>query len=151
MSELSYRIGDTTHIIVVPAGFVTDFASTPRAIWSVLPPLHRAWRANTVSGAVSPAVSTHGGRRAFAQGLLSNLVNPKIAVFYLALLPQFIRSGDPVLARLLLLASVHVTIELVWLAALSALLSGARIHRALEDMTGAVLIGLGARLAWDRR
>ena len=41
MSELWYRIGDTNHVIVVPAGFVTDFASTPRAIWSVLPPTGR--------------------------------------------------------------------------------------------------------------
>src|SRR5262245_11770367 len=41
MTELSYRIGETTHVIVVPAGFVTDFASTPRAIWSVLPPTGR--------------------------------------------------------------------------------------------------------------
>jgi Protein of unknown function (DUF1353) len=41
MAELSYRIGETNHIIVVPAGFVTDFASTPRAIWSVLPPTGR--------------------------------------------------------------------------------------------------------------
>src|SRR5438132_13707846 len=40
-AELSYRIGKTEHVIVVPAGFVTDFASTPRAIWAVLPPTGR--------------------------------------------------------------------------------------------------------------
>lgn len=39
--DLSYRIKDTVHVIVVPAGFVTDFASTPRALWSVLPPTGR--------------------------------------------------------------------------------------------------------------
>jgi hypothetical protein len=38
MADLSYRIGETNFVIVVPAGFVTDFASTPRAIWAVLPP-----------------------------------------------------------------------------------------------------------------
>jgi len=37
-ADLTYRIGETNHVIVVPAGFVTDFASTPRAIWAVLPP-----------------------------------------------------------------------------------------------------------------
>jgi hypothetical protein len=41
MAELSYQIGNTAHVIIVPAGFVTDFASTPRAIWSVLPPMGR--------------------------------------------------------------------------------------------------------------
>lgn len=79
-------------------------------------------------------------------------------MFYLTLLPQFIRLGDPVLVRSLLLASVHVVIGLVWLFAytyflgrLSILLSRARIPQALEAITGATLIGLGARLAWDRR
>jgi hypothetical protein len=38
MADLTYRIGETSHVIVVPAGFVTDFASTPRAFWAVLPP-----------------------------------------------------------------------------------------------------------------
>ena len=38
MTDLTYRIGTTEFVIVVPAGFVTDFASTPRAIWAVLPP-----------------------------------------------------------------------------------------------------------------
>src|SRR2546426_7470924 len=40
-SDLWYRIGNTEYVIVVPAGFVTDFASTPRAIWAVLPPSGR--------------------------------------------------------------------------------------------------------------
>lgn len=38
MENLAYRVGTTSHVILVPAGFVTDFASTPRAIWSVIPP-----------------------------------------------------------------------------------------------------------------
>ena len=120
--------------------------------------LRRAWRADTVSGALIPTVSTQGGRRAFVQGLLSNLLNPKVAVFYLTLLPQFVRASDAVFARSLLLATVHVVIGLVWLTAytyflgrLSAPLNRARIRQVLEGMTGAVLIGLGARLAWDRR
>jgi threonine/homoserine/homoserine lactone efflux protein len=120
--------------------------------------LRRAWRADTVSGAVMPIVCAHVGRRAFAQGLLSNLLNPKAAMFYLTLLPQFIRPGDAVLARSLVLATVHVVIGLLWLTAytyflgrLSALLNRVRIRQALEGITGAVLIGLGARLAWDRQ
>jgi len=116
--------------------------------------------------AFSPAAKTptgasvsnipHAGH-AFVQGLLSNLLNPKVAVFYLTLLPQFIRPGDPVLARSLLLAGIHVVIGLIWLVAythflgrLTAILRRQHVRQTIEGVTGAVLIGLGARLAWGR-
>jgi threonine/homoserine/homoserine lactone efflux protein len=116
--------------------------------------------------AISPARSgpeaetspiARDARRAFAQGLLSNLLNPKVGLFYLTLLPQFVRSADAVLARSLLLAGVHVVIGLVWLVTyayflgrLSAVLRRPRVRRYLEGVTGAALIGLGGRLAWER-
>ena len=98
------------------------------------------------------------GRAAFRQGLLSNVLNPKVALFYLTFLPQFVGPGDPVLAKSLALASVHVLMGIVWLTAYAWLLARARetlgrprLRRAVERVTGAVLIGLGLRLAWDRR
>jgi threonine/homoserine/homoserine lactone efflux protein len=107
------------------------------------------------AGGRTPRSST---AHALAQGLLSNLLNPKVALFYLTLLPQFIRPGDPVLARSLLLAGVHVVLGLVWLATyayflgrLGETLRRPRVRRALEGVTGVLLIGLGARLAWERR
>jgi len=113
-------------------------------------------------GATGPApivsATARDARRAFLQGFLSNLLNPKIVVFYLTLLPQFVRPDDSVLARSLLLAGIHVVIGLVWLflyayflGRLGATLQRPRVRRALEAMTGAMLIGLGARLVWDRR
>jgi threonine/homoserine/homoserine lactone efflux protein len=69
-----------------------------------------------------------------------------------------VRPGDPVLARSLLLAGIHVVIGLAWLiiyafflGRLGAVLRRPRVRRALEGITGVVLIGLGARLAWGRR
>jgi len=104
------------------------------------------------------SATARDARRAFAQGFLSNLLNPKIVVFYLTLLPQFVRPGDSVLARSLLLAGVHVVIGLVWLITytyflgrLGAALKRPRVRRSLEGVTGTLLVGLGARLAWDRR
>ena len=95
---------------------------------------------------------------ALVQGFLSNLLNPKVALFYLTLLPQFIRPGDPVLVRSLLLAGIHVVVGLAWLflytyflGRLSPMLRRPRVRRAMEGVTGVLLIGFGARLAWDRR
>jgi threonine/homoserine/homoserine lactone efflux protein len=94
----------------------------------------------------------------FVQGFLTNILNPKVAVFYLTFLPQFISPGQPVLRRSLLLASVHIAMGFVWLTAyawfvdrLGAVLTRPRVKVALERVTGGVLIALGARLARERR
>ena len=107
---------------------------------------------------IAAMATTRDARRAFSRGFLCNLLNPKVALFYLTLLPQFVRPGDNVLARSLLLAGVHVVIGLVWLVTyayflgrVSAALHRPRVRRALEGVTGALLIGLGGRLAWERR
>ncbi len=99
------------------------------------------------------------GRRArspFRQGLLTNLFNPKIALFYTTFLPQFIRPGDPVLLLSVAMASVHIALGIVWLSAYARLLDrtmeafrSSRVRRALDALTGAVLIGLGIRVAAD--
>jgi threonine/homoserine/homoserine lactone efflux protein len=99
---------------------------------------------------------TRSGRAAFAQGWLSNVLNPKVALFYLTFLPQFISPGDNVLAKSLLLAGIHAVLGLIWLPLyayaidrIGMIIRGAR--RWLERLSGAALIALGVRLALERR
>ena len=102
------------------------------------------------------AAPARSRRAAFTQGFLSNVLNPKVALFYLTFLPQFITPGDNVLAKSLLLAGIHAVLGLLWLPLyayaidrLGAVVRGAR--RWLERLSGAALIGLGVRLALERR
>jgi threonine/homoserine/homoserine lactone efflux protein len=101
---------------------------------------------------------TAARRAAFLQGFLTNVLNPKVAIFYLTFLPQFISPGEPVLARSLMLASIHIAMGIVWLTAyawfidrLGAVLTRPTVKAWLERVTGGLLIALGARLAWERR
>jgi len=114
------------------------------------------------AGKPTAVTSGDSARRArlgpFLQGFLTNILNPKVAVFYLTFLPQFISPGEPVLRRSLLLASIHIAMGFVWLTAyawfidrLGAVLTRPRVKAWLERVTGGLLIALGARLAWERR
>jgi threonine/homoserine/homoserine lactone efflux protein len=90
--------------------------------------------------------------------LLSNLLNPKTAVFYLAFLPQFIGPSDDPFGTSMLLAGIHYCEAVTWLVALSMLFDRIQrlvlhpaVRRSLDGVCGGVLLGFGARLALDRR
>ena len=115
--------------------------------------LRDSWRADV---AADVRVSHRGAVGAFLQGWLSNVLNPKVALFYLTFLPQFIQPGDNVLAKSLLLAGIHAVLGLGWLATyayaidrIGRLVRGTR--RWLERISGGALIGLSLRLALERR
>ncbi len=113
-------------------------------------------------GPIGPTRATGGPGssrlRSLLEGLLTNVLNPKVGIFYLAFLPQFIGPGDPVLTRSLLLGGLHVGIGVVWLSLLSfglghirPLVESRRWRARLDGASGVVLIGLGVRLAAERR
>jgi threonine/homoserine/homoserine lactone efflux protein len=94
--------------------------------------------------------------QAYLQGLVSALLNPKLGVFFLTLLPQFIAPGQPPAAQALRLAVIFDLIGLAWLFAYSAMLGA--LGRALGDtprrfirwVSGTVLVALGVRVALER-
>ncbi len=96
--------------------------------------------------------------RWFWRGMLTNLLNPKVGVFYVSFLPQFIPADVPVVAFSVGLAALHGTMGLLWFAALTAatrplarLLRRPGFTRSIDGLTGAVLIGFGLRLALERK
>ncbi|MGK5681569.1 LysE family translocator [Actinoplanes sp. URMC 104] len=92
------------------------------------------------------------------RGLLTNLLNPKMGAFYVALLPQFIPAGATPLLYGILLAGVHVALGLVWSTVLVAtarrlrgLLRRPKARRVLDRVTGTVIVAFGVRLATEAR
>ncbi|WP_119730294.1 LysE family translocator [Thermomonospora amylolytica] len=108
-----------------------------------------------------PAVPAGGGPgagAAFRQGLLTNLLNPKIALLFLTLLPQFVGAGEPRLRTTAVLALVFLAIAVAWwrlftlaLGPISRLLRGARTRRVLDGVAGTMLLGIGIRMALEHR
>jgi threonine/homoserine/homoserine lactone efflux protein len=129
-------------------------------VWLGLVSLVGAWRRKDPDNPVSPAPSKAETifSRSYLEGLLSNVLNPKPALFYLAFFPQFISAGDPVLLKSIFLAGIQFVIGVLWLSTLSITLSALgtvvrrpAIARLLSGVTGCVLVGLGIKLAMDRR
>jgi threonine/homoserine/homoserine lactone efflux protein len=99
--------------------------------------------------------STKQGLAGWRQGFLSNITNPKVLVFYLAVLPQFLTPGAG-LGWLLVLAWSHAALSLAYLLVLVTGLHSARrllmrrkVRRSLDATTGAVLLGFSAKLATE--
>jgi len=91
------------------------------------------------------------GRDFYTRGLLTNLLNPQVAVFYLTFLPQFIHPSEPVLTKSLLFGGAHACIAITWFAvyAYGVTTLASRIQAArpwIERLSGVVLIGFALRL-----
>lgn len=98
-----------------------------------------------------------GERAAFGQGLLNNLLNPKAGAIFVTAMPQFIEPHDSAI-RLIAMVVCYELLVIAWLCMYGYAVSrarsssiGLRARRTLERVTGAVMIGLGARLALERR
>ena len=123
---------------------VVKFAGAVYLVYLGIQALRRRERAAVARRRLSP----------FRQGLISNALNPKIAVFFTSLLPQFGHS----LPALLVLGAIFNAIGIVWLTVYAlaaargrAALRRPRVRAALDYISGVVLVGLGVRLAFERR
>jgi RhtB (resistance to homoserine/threonine) family protein len=116
----------------------------------------RGAREAETAGSLAPARVP--AARSFREGFLTNLLNPKVIVFYLALLPQFLSPGDMVLAKSLLLTAIHFAEGILWLGFVAWGVDRSRryflrpaLRRGMDALCGTVLVALGLRLALAQR
>jgi RhtB (resistance to homoserine/threonine) family protein len=117
---------------------------------------YRALRPRPAVAADVAEAAPRGAARAFRTGFTTNMLNPKVGVFYLSVLPQFLPDGVNPLAASVALAGVHVLEGLVWLSLLVVVVGWARtwlirptVRRRLEQITGVVFVAFGVKLATD--
>lgn len=122
------------------------------------------WRARRGGGSEGPVREVEAGGaglpgwRCFRLGLVTNFANPKAGVFAVSFLPQFVPAGWPVAWTLVGFSVAWALIDLAWYAVVVWLVGAARrvlgrprVRRRLEQVSGAVLVGLGVRLAVEAR
>ena len=97
-------------------------------------------------------------RRAFWQGLLNDLANPKMAIFFASVLPQFAQPDRGMFSQLAALGAVFAALTLAWLSLYSVVLSlagqwfqGPAVRRTIDGVAGVALLGLGIRVATAER
>jgi threonine/homoserine/homoserine lactone efflux protein len=107
--------------------------------------------------ATGSAVSA-GKHKAFPTGLLTNLLNPKVGVFYVSFLPQFVPAGVRVAPYMLLLGAIHALLGLIWFACLIAatrplarFLARPSVVQVCDRLTGGMFLAFGLGLALDSR
>lgn len=139
---------------------LVKFVGACYLVWLGIQSLYSAVRrashaAGTECGVTTAVVSP---QRCFLEGMLSNVLNPKVAVFSLAFLPQFISPTDAVLQKSLLLAGIHYVEGILWLVLVSMVVDHTRrffmqsaVRRWLDGVCGTLFVGFGVRLALERQ
>jgi threonine/homoserine/homoserine lactone efflux protein len=148
-------VGLSALIVASATAYTTvKLAGAAYLIWLGVQTIRTSRRPPDLDLGKAPAAPRH----AFLQGLLSTVLNPKPALFFLTFLPQFVDRDRAVLPQTLTLAAIHVVVGLIWLTAYAhlvdrarAVLTAPRVRAWLERTTGAVLIALGIRVAVERR
>lgn len=122
--------------------------------WIGVKALISAWQGIENTGEIEPAKKKRTLINAYIEGLLTNALNPKVSMFYLAAFPQFITLGETTAAASFMLVFIHSMINAVWfgamvllMARLSSIAQNGKFQRWLKGVTGVVFIGFGAKLA----
>tara|TARA_R110002020_G_scaffold16871_68_gene59807 strand:- start:5686 stop:6321 length:636 start_codon:yes stop_codon:yes gene_type:complete len=136
---------------------IVKYAGAAYLCWVGLKAILAAVRGVELPTDVTPARRQRTLRKAFVEGLLTNGLNPKVSMFYLAVFPHFIPLDDPSGASAFVLVFVHAMINVVWFSAIVMLFSRlstvarrGSVQRWIKGVTGVVFLGFGYKLATYR-
>ena len=136
------------------AFFVVKMLGAAYLCWIGLKALRETFSRKTLAPAVVPARRKRTLTKAFGEGFLTNALNPKVSMFYLAAFPQFIPTGEGAVVAAFSLVAIHSLINALWFGAMVMLLSkvssatrSASFQRWLKGVTGLVFMGFGLKLA----
>lgn len=122
--------------------------------WIGVKALISAWQGVETANEIAPSERKRTLAKAYIEGLLTNALNPKVSMFYLAAFPQFITLGETSAAASFMLVFIHSMINAIWFGAmvlvmsrLTAVARNGTFQRWLKGVTGVVFIGFGAKLA----
>lgn len=122
--------------------------------WIGVKALVSAWQGFETTGEETPGDRRRTWSKAYVEGLLTNALNPKVSMFYLAAFPQFITLGETTATASFMLVFIHSMINAIWFGAMVLLMSrltsiarSGSFQRWLNGVTGVVFIGFGAKLA----
>ncbi|WP_391557746.1 LysE family translocator [Robertmurraya sp.] len=97
-------------------------------------------------------------KSAFKQGLFSNVLNPKVAMFFLTFLPQFVKTGADATQQFIMMGVIYTVLSITWFFVyvffinyLREWLMSPKVQRIMDKVTGLVLIGFGLKLALDKQ
>jgi len=143
-----------------PIFLALKYAGAAYLVWLGL---HALWTALFARSDAAAQTRPATGQRlrpaaAVRQGLISNLANPKMAMFFSSLLPQFVPADETTIGTLFLLGLIFSALTFAWLALYATVvarvgdvLRRGRVRRVIEGAMGAVLVALGVRLAAESR
>ncbi len=136
------------------AFFVVKALGAVYLCWIGLKALRDAWRGVERVAQVAPAKRRRGLAKACVEGFLTNALNPKVSMFYLAAFPQFMPLGEGAARGAFVLVTVHALLNLVWFSAMVLLFErlmraarSGRFQRWLKAVTGVIFVSFGAKLA----
>jgi len=133
---------------------VVKYVGAAYLFWIGIKALVAAWRGVESASTIRPSRTKRTLWKAFGEGILTNGLNPKVSMFYLAAFPQFLSIGDASAASALTLVTLHATINVAWFCAMVLLFArfthaakSDRFRRGLKAVTGTVFVGFSIKLA----